>query len=95
VKLRNTLALSQPELKTPHFTASGKVSDRRIKVQGYINETLLFVFYRCFGLDLLSALRFWCLSVENGMVCGMVAPLRLILRKNLIGQNICILLFQL
>ena len=28
----------------PHFTASGKVSYRRMKVQGYINEAVLFVF---------------------------------------------------
>jgi hypothetical protein len=28
----------------PNFTASGKVTDRRLKVQGYINEAVLFVF---------------------------------------------------
>jgi hypothetical protein len=39
----NITALCHPKLK-PHFTASGKVSDRRMKVQGYINEAILFVF---------------------------------------------------
>jgi hypothetical protein len=41
VKLRITLALAA---KNTNFTASGKVSDRRMKVQGYINEAVLFVF---------------------------------------------------
>ena len=39
----NTPAFGQTK-KQPHFTASGKVSDRRMKVQGYINEAPLFVF---------------------------------------------------
>jgi hypothetical protein len=44
VKLRNTLALPHTVEKTSHFTAASKVSDRLMKVQGYINEALLFVF---------------------------------------------------
>jgi hypothetical protein len=41
----NTPAFSQiKNKKQSHFTASGKVSDRRIKVQGYINEAASFVF---------------------------------------------------
>ncbi|MDB4903585.1 MAG: hypothetical protein JWQ63_2866 [Mucilaginibacter sp.] len=40
----NIPAFPNTNKKEPHFTASGKVSDRRMKVQGYINEAMLFVF---------------------------------------------------
>jgi hypothetical protein len=41
----NILVLGQTKKrKQPHFTTFGKVSDRRMKVQGYINEAILFVF---------------------------------------------------
>jgi len=33
-----------PHKKNTNFTASGKVADRRMKVQAYINEAVLFVF---------------------------------------------------
>jgi hypothetical protein len=43
VKLRNTLALSCPQW-IPHFTASGKFSNRRRKRKGYTSEAFVFVF---------------------------------------------------
>jgi hypothetical protein len=69
VKLRNTLA-HLPNNKnisiSPH---PAKLPTGGLKCKGYTSEAFLFCFLAVLRLDISSALRFWCLSVENGMVC--------------------------